>query len=1195
MPEKSFVHLHNHSDYSLLDGAMKTKAMAAKAAECGMPALALTDHGNLFGAVEFYQACRKAGVKPILGMEAYVTRDHRARNTEHAKHNSHLILLARTVPGWRNLIRLSTAGYLDGFYYKPRIDKQLLARHSEGLIALSACISGEPNQLLARDDLAGAVRAVREYQEIFGPECYYLEIQNHGIPVEERIRQLVPQVAKQTGAGVVATNDCHFLERSHHQAHDILLSIQTNRTYDDPNRWQSQTDQVYFKTTEEMVTLFADWPQAVANTLRIADMVDLELELGRLLLPEFPIPDRFDSADDYLENLAQEGLHERYCEVTPELRERLSYELGVIRQMGYAGYFLIVWDFITAARRLGIPVGPGRGSAAGSLVCYSMRITDIDPITNGLIFERFLNPDRISMPDIDIDFCFEKRPQIIQYVAEKYGQEKVSQIITFGTMAARGVIKDVARVLGFSFPEADRISKLVPAEIGITLPKALDEAPGLKEVRRQSPRHDMLIRNALILEGLCRNPGIHAAGVLITPTSLINHVPLYKSVKGDITTQFDMKMVEQLGLLKMDFLGLRTLTVIDKALALVAETKGIRMAPEEIPLDDQETFRLLQKGLTVGIFQLESGGMQELVRKLKPTSFEDITAVNALFRPGPLGARMDQVYVDCKHGRRAVAYQHPALEPILKETYGVVLYQEQVMQIASELGGFSMAEGDTLRKAMGKKIKHIMDEMRVKFIQGARRNQIRERTAASIFDEMALFAQYGFNKSHSASYAVLTLRTAWLKAHHPAEFMAATMSTEMRKADRITVLIDEVKNLGLTIAPPDINDPRPEFAVRGNTIVFGMGAVKNVGAKAIEEIQAARRDLGRGFRDLFDLCAHIDLQKVNRKVLEGLIHAGALDRLHGHRREMSANLDRAMAHGHQMARDRQQGQSSLFGGGQAEGVSPQFDPCGAYDPLERLSREREAVGFFLSGHPFQEYREFITALPVTNTRQIPRLGEGTAVDLVGVVTSYTEARDKHKRIYAKTHFEDRTGMIELIVYARLYEQVAHLVQSDAILVASGRVRVRSDDKREIVCDRLVHVDEALAAWTDKVLLRLDLDASGDAAVAALGELLREHGGPPPNSGRTARTGGFPSGSASVPAGQDTTYRPRSVPLLVEANRQGQRWLLRSRNQTLTLNLVSLRRLRSLPGSLGCELRCQLPAAATPPLRPGGNRQQRAAT
>jgi len=637
-PPSNFVHLHNHSDYSLLDGAMKTGVMAKRAADLGQPALALTDHGNMFGAVEFYQACRKEGIKPIIGTEAYITHDRHNRTTDKRNKSYHMILLAKNATGYKNLVHLSSQGYLEGFYYRPRIDREILARHSEGIIGLSACMSGEPNFHLRTGNVKAAVEAASAYRDILGKDNYFLEIQNHGIEEEARIRQLMPEVAKQTGCPIIATNDCHFLDRDHHEAHDILMALQTGKTLNDPNRWRSNTPEIYFKSTEEMLALFQDWPEAVENTLRVADSVDFTMELGNLLLPEFPLPDGFSNPDQYVEHLAREGLTRRYETITTEIEERLAYELGVIKETGYAGYFLIVWDFIDAARKMDIPVGPGRGSAAGSLVCYCMAITDIDPIRHRLLFERFLNPERISMPDIDVDFCYEKRGQIIEYVAQKYGRENVSQIITFGTMAARAVIKDVARVLDFSYAESDRISKMIPEEIGITLQKAIDTAPGLKDVPGVSEDHAMLLRNALVLEGFNRNTGIHAAGVLITPSPLIEHAPLYKSTKGDITVQFDMNMSEALGLLKMDFLGLRTLTVIDKALDLIAEKTGTRLRAEEIPTDDEVTYQLLREGRTVGVFQLESSGMQELVRKLAPTRYEDITAICALYRPGPLGA-----------------------------------------------------------------------------------------------------------------------------------------------------------------------------------------------------------------------------------------------------------------------------------------------------------------------------------------------------------------------------------------------------------------------------------------------------------------------------------------------------------------------------------------------------------------------------
>jgi len=1201
-PPTNFVHLHNHSDYSLLDGAMKTGVMAKRAADLGQPALALTDHGNMFGAVEFYQACVKEGVKPIIGTEAYITHDRHNRTTDKRNKSYHMILLAKNATGYRNLIRLSSQGYLEGFYYRPRIDRELLSEHSEGIIGLSACMSGEPNFHLRTGNVKAAVEAAAAYRDILGKDNYFLEIQNHGIEEEARIRQLMPEVAKQTGCPIIATNDCHFLDRDHHEAHDILMALQTGKTLSDPSRWRSNTPEIYFKSTEEMLALFQDWPEAVENTLRVADSVDFEMELGNLLLPEFPLPEGFASPDHYVEHLAREGLHRRYGEITTELEERLSYELGVIKETGYAGYFLIVWDFIDAARRMDIPVGPGRGSAAGSLVCYCMRITDIDPMRHRLLFERFLNPERISMPDIDVDFCYEKRGQIIEYVANKYGRENVSQIITFGTMAARAVIKDVARVLDFSFAESDRISKMVPEEIGITLQKAIDTAPGLKEVPNQSEDHAMLLRNALVLEGFNRNTGIHAAGVLITPTPLIEHVPLYKSTKGDITVQFDMNMSEALGLLKMDFLGLRTLTVIDKALDLIGEATGMRRLAEDIPTDDEATYQLLREGRTVGIFQLESSGMQELVRKLAPTRYEDITAICALYRPGPLGADMDKVYVECKHGRKKVTYKDASLEPILKDTYGVILYQEQVMQIASTMGGFTMGQADTLRKAMGKKKLEMMAEMKVQFLDGAKQQGYNLRTAQEIYEEMEFFAQYGFNKSHSAAYALLSIQTAWLKAHHPAEFMAATMSTEMRKSDRITQLIDEVKALGLGICPPDINHPRSEFGVRDGDIVFGMGAVKGVGSAAIDVIAACREELGRDFTDLFDLCENVDLQKVNRKVIEGLINAGAMDRLPGHRRQLSANLDRALSFGHSAARDRAGGQASLFGGSAAaEVLKPVLQDCEPFDPLVKLSKERQAVGFFLSGHPFHEYRELIESLPVGSAVEAHRCGEGTWVDLVGVITSHTKHRDRHKRIYARANFEDTSGVISLTVYNRLYEEAKDLVESDSILVMGGRIQVRSDGSREIVVDRLTRIDEVLGTLVRDIYLEIDLERAGRSGLEGLGNLFEKFGMPtemrplcqqeegPQSESAGGGNGADSAGKAGAdePAGemvegQDPEFAVEPllalpVPLVISVERDGKSWLLKSADRSIALTLDSLRLLRQVPGAEKLRLRTVLPA------------------
>lgn len=1210
---------------------MKTGIMAKRAAEFGQTALALTDHGNMFGAVEFSLACKKNGLKPIVGMEAYITGDRFNRKADKINNKSyHLVLLAKNEVGYRNLCKLSSKGFLEGFYYRPRIDHGLLADHAEGLICLSACMSGEPNWHLRTGNVKKAIAAASVYKEIFGRDNYFLEIQNHGIAEETTIRELMPQVARSTGLEMIVTNDCHFLDKAHFEAHDILMAIQTGNLLNDPKRWRSNTPEVYLKSTAEMLKLFQDWPREIENTLRVADMIDFEMELDKLLLPEFPLPEGFLTPDEYVAHLARVGLGERYSEITPEIEERLNYELGIIETTGYAGYFLIVWDFIDAARKMNIPVGPGRGSAAGSLVCYCMGITDIDPIRHQLLFERFLNPERISMPDIDVDFCYEQRGAVIEYTARKYGRENVSQIITFGTMAAKAVIKDVARVLDMPFAESNRISGMIPEEVGITLQKAIDEVSELKDIPKKSADHAMLMRNAFVLEGMNRNTGIHAAGVLITPTPLIEHAPMYRNNKGDITVQFDMVMSEKLGLLKMDFLGLRTLTVIDKALKLIEKSTGRKIKAEEIPTDDEATFKLLQEGRTVGIFQLESSGMQELVRKMAPTCYDDITAICALYRPGPLGADMDKVYVERKHGREKVTYKDPSLEPILESTYGVILYQEQVMQIASKMGGFSLGQADMLRKAMGKKKLDMMAEMKIKFMAGAEESGYDLKAANEIYKEMEFFAQYGFNKSHSAAYALLSIQTAWLKAHHPAEFMAATMSTEMRKADRITQLIDEVKALGITIRPPEVNVPNSEFGVQDGEILFGMGAVKGVGGAAIEVIKECREELGRPFADIFDFCENVDLQKVNRKVMEGLIHAGAMDSLPGHRNQLLMNLEKAIAFGQKAARDRAGGQASLFGGGPVAGVlKPALSECEEFDPLLRLSMERNAVGFFLSGHPFNEYRELIASLQTSTCEEAHRRGENSWVTLKGVITSHTKHRDRRKRVYARGNFEDKTGVIGLVVYAELYAEAQHLVESDSIMVIGGRVQVRSDGQREIVVERMTRIDEVLGCWSRAVKLDMDLQEMGSAGVDELGRLFAEFGEPCPLRplgneleeevnkeedaqaihgamqgalaglggstsngipgglfGRSARNGD--SDLAAPPmmddemGGPDPELAPeptlaRPIPLLVNVERDGRQWLLRSGGRQIVLTLDSLRRLRKVPGVVDIKVKIQLPA------------------
>jgi DNA polymerase-3 subunit alpha len=1073
-PDESFVHLHNHSDYSLLDGAMKVGDLARRVAQLQMPAVALTDHGNLFGAVEFYQACRKEGIRPILGMEAYLARDHREKSPDKAGPIHHLILLAETLQGWRNLVKLSSIAYLEGFYYKPRLDKKLLQQYREGLIATGSCLQGEVAYALAEDDLPAARRALGEYLEIFGRDGYFLEIQNHGLVKEERVRALAQDLAREAGARLVATNDAHYLSREQAAAHDVLLAIQTAKTVDDPTRWRYDSDQNWLKTPAEMQALFAGFPDALANTLEIAQRCDVELPLGKLLLPRFPLPEGFQRPDDYLAKLAAEGVRGRYTQIDARIEERLRYELQVIETTGFAGYFLIVSDFVRAARERGIPVGPGRGSAAGSLVCYALGITDIDPLAHGLLFERFLNPQRVSMPDIDIDFCFERRAEIIEYVIRKYGKETVCQIITFGTMLARGVLRDVGRALGLSYGEVDRIAKLVPDQLGITLPAALESVAELRAVREEDPRYDRLIRTALELEGLSRHASIHAAGILIAPGDLTAHVPLYKSSKDEITTQWDMKMVEEVGLLKMDFLGLRTLTVIDKALAFIRDGGGESLAPRDIPLSDPDVFAMLSRGETVGVFQLESSGMQEVLRKLKPSTFEDITAVNALYRPGPLGSGMVDDFIERKHGRKEITYLEPRLAPILEETYGVILYQEQVMRIASELAGFSMGEADLLRKAMGKKKPEAMAEMAARFVDGAVARGLGRSTARQLFDLMAFFAGYGFNKSHSASYAVLSAQTAWLKAHHPAAFLAATLTSEMQSSSRVVTLLDEARSRNIEILPPDVNTCTADFRVVGGTIRFGLGAVKNVGVSAIEAIVHARERLGRGFVDLYEFCEEVDVTRVNRRVVESLILGGALDSLPGRREQKLAALDLAMARAQRRFRDRSRGQSSLFGEAEPQegrrGVLPEVPP---WSDAERLAKEKELIGFYLTGHPLDQHRTVMDWLAPVSTQDLLALGDDAAVLVCGVVTALKAVTTRRGgQLMAFVTLEDFRGSCELICFSQAYEAHRSLLQPDAILVVAGRTSVREGDDLKLVLERALTVEQACLELISEVHVEL---------------------------------------------------------------------------------------------------------------------------
>jgi DNA polymerase-3 subunit alpha len=1091
MKHSDFVHLHNHSDYSLLDGASSIRGMVERAAELRMPALALTDHGSLFGAIEFYQEARKAGVKPILGMEAYVTRGSRADRTRDSSH--HLVLLARDEDGFHNLMRLSSLAFLEGFYYRPRVDHEILSRYSAGLMALSACPKGEVATDLLEDNEAGAAQTALMYRDMFGADNYFLEIQNHGLEIEDQIRAGVARLATRTGIPLVATNDCHYLKHEHADAHDVLLCIQTGKSVDDPKRLRYTTDQVYFKSADEMRARFADQPEVLANTLAIAERCNLQLNFGRPLLPAFPLPEGATSPEDYLHELTGRELRSRYGSPSEEVRQRLAYELDVICRMGFASYFLIVRDFIAFARERGIGVGPGRGSVAGSLVAYVLKITDIDPLQHGLIFERFLNPERVTMPDIDIDFDDLRRGEVIEYVKKKYGDDNVTQIITFGTMGAKGVVRDVGRALGLAVAEVDRVAKMVPDGLGMTLERALELSPDLRHLPEKGASHERLLRSARVLEGLARHASTHAAGVLITPGPLLDYVPLYRQKDESVTTQWDMKSIEKAGLLKMDFLGLRTLSVLEEAVSLVANQGGEHIDLPRLALDDAPAYRVFQDADTVAIFQFESSGMRDYLKRLKPTVFEDLVAMNALYRPGP----MENIpyFIDCKHGRQVARYEHPALEPILKGTYGVFVYQEQVMRAAHDLAGLSLAVADELRRAMGKKLPEEMEAKRRQFIEGCVKNGVPTNKAEKIFQTMEKFAGYGFNKSHSAAYALLAYQCAWLKAHHPVEFMAATLTSEMSDSARIVTLIEECRRLGIEILPPDVARSEWKFTIEDGRIRFGLGAVRNVGAGAVEALIAARAS-GEAFTDLFDLARRLDGRAVNRRALESLVAAGACDALGAERGALYAGVGLALDHAAALQRDRLSGQASLFGG-ESGTVAVAAPPLPAADPWggrERSAREKEVLGFYFSEHPLEARREALARVASHTVADALALEDGAEVRLAGILMEVRAITTRAGKRMAALLLEDLTGRIECTVFPETYEALRELLVADEVVVVSGRIEIRDDRGLKLLLSEAKRFEEASVAYRPVLHIEIRAEELSARQLEGVDEVLRSHPG-----------------------------------------------------------------------------------------------------
>ncbi|HYX25413.1 MAG TPA: DNA polymerase III subunit alpha [Thermoanaerobaculia bacterium] len=1109
MPD--FVHLHLHSQFSLLDGANRLDDVIKAAVEAGMPAMALTDHGNMFGAIEFYNKARAAGIKPIVGMEAYVAQGSRLDRTPGRGSSNHLVLLARNETGYRNLLKLTSSSFLEGFYYKPRIDKELLRKHSEGLICLSACLKGEVNELIVASREKEAEAAAREFLEIFGEGNFYLEMQDHGIPEQRLASDVVRRISQRTGIPLVISNDCHYLRRDDAFAHDVLLCIGTQKSFGDADRLRYASDNFYLKSADEMHQLFPDDHQALENTLAIAERCDLLIPTGTFHLPEFPVPAGY-SLQSYFEKVAREGLDERLVELRRRraqglvrhedeaYRTRLEHEIQVIETMGFPGYFLVVWDFIRHAREHDIPVGPGRGSAAGSVVAYALRITDIDPLQYDLLFERFLNPDRISMPDIDIDFCMRRRGEVIHYVGEKYGRDRVAQIITFGTLAAKAVIRDVGRVMGVPYVKVDRIAKMVPDMTKSLAAVARDE-PLASEIARD-PEVKQIVEVGSRLEGLTRHASVHAAGVVITPRRLDDLVPLYKVTKGDeeqIMTQWDMNVIESLGLLKMDFLGLRTLTVLDDAVKIVRH-QGIDLDLEEIPLDDPETFRIFSEGRTSGIFQFESRGMTDLLRRFKPSRFDELAALNALYRPGAM-TLVDE-YIQRKQGKK-FSYLAPEMQPILEETYGIIVYQEQVMLIGVAVAGFTMAEADTLRKAMGKKKADVMAKMKEKFVDGAEKRGMPRQKAAELWDKIEPFAGYGFNKSHSVAYANLAYKTAYLKAHYPVAFMAAMLNSELSSSDAIAKYIGECRNMGIELLPPDVNESGYMFTVVGDRIRYGLGAIKGVGESAIEALLTARQKAGR-FRSVAHLASQVDLRALNRKVLECFIKAGAFEKICSNRAALMAGIDDALDYAEKWREANEGPQTEMFGLGAKPAVEQPIDLSARPWPArEKLRYEKEALGLFLTGNPLSEHQAVLERL-ITHTtaalrESIDNLPEGT-VTLGGMVAGLNRVKIKSGanagRFMGRFVLEDLVGSLAVTLFANQLQQFGHLLADEAVVLVKGQVRERGGEI-ELTVEEIVPLDKQLAS---RPLAGVDLTLDpglSQSKMLKLRDLLTEHPGDVP--------------------------------------------------------------------------------------------------
>jgi DNA polymerase-3 subunit alpha len=1100
MPDRPFVHLHCHTDYSLLDGACDIKKLMTLVKQQEMPAVAMTDHGNLFGAVEFYNEASAQGVHPVIGCELYVSQQGHKSRSDSDRYN-HLVLLAENQEGYKNLINLVSTGYLDGFYYKPRVDKDLLARHSKGLIAMSACLRGDINESIMADKYGEAKRYANEYADIFGKNNFFLEMQDHGLDQDKLVMPEIRRMSAETEIPLVVTNDSHYLTHDDVRAHEILLCIQTGKTMSDPNRMRFSTPDFYVKSRAEMLKLFGEVEHAMDRTWDIAQRCHVKLEKVKDPFPRFEVPEN-QTLDSFFAYVAREGFEKRRHRLEalekqgrlkfglPAYVERLEMEIRMIQQMKFSGYFLITWDFIRFAKQKGIPVGPGRGSAAGSLVSYAMEITDVDPLEYGLLFERFLNPERVSMPDIDIDFCTNRRGEVIQYVTEKYGREQVAQIITFGTLAAKAAIKDVGRVLDMTFGDVDKISKAVPKTLNIKLEDAMEDAE-LKDLAAKDPKVREVLDVSLKLEGVCRNAGVHAAGVVISSVPLKELVPLYVTNKKEIITQYDMAGLEKLGLLKMDFLGLTTLTIIDDAMKLIKKYRNQQVVIEDLPLDDKQTYeKIFSNGFTSGVFQFESSGMQDILRRYQPNRIEDLCALNALYRPGPIQGGMIPDFIDRKHGRKPIVYDVPELEELLSETYGVILYQEQVMQISNKLAGYSLGDADILRRAMGKKKLEEMAKQRERFITGGTSRGLPAKKLVKIFDLMEQFAGYGFNKSHSAAYAYLAYVTAYLKAHFAVEFMSALLTSESGNTDKIVKYINECREMGISVLPPDVSQSDLNFTPAGEAIRFGLGAVKNVGHGAVEAIVAAR-ETGGAFTSIYDFCDRVNMNAVNRRVMESLIKAGAFDSTGANRAQLTEALDRAIESGLRASRDREMGQHGLFGFIEDEGkTETPMVKLPDWTGQQKLAGEKEVLGIYVSGHPLDEFREKIANVSRHYTDQLEGLEKGYSVEMCAIITSIVRKTNREGKYWAAMKVDDGRGTADAMLFATRYEELLPCLKEDNPVFLRASVLPEEGAPPKLSIQEMVNLADKRVDLPSLIAIRVFLkDETAREKADALNELF----------------------------------------------------------------------------------------------------------